>query len=192
VRIAAVLLVAVEPVGSWPFALGLTLLVASQLYIYVRTAGLATIGSDHLTLLICGGAWLAVVVGGTPLALRAGLWFVAGQACLSYLVAGVAKLTAPKWRSGQAMPLVLSTYLCGSPVLYQLVQARPWLAKVMSWSVMLWETVFPVVLVAPRPLVLPMLAVGVLFHASLAAMMGLNLFLFAFPASYVAIWAVTR
>jgi hypothetical protein len=190
VRLAAVALVALCPPGSPAFGAGLTALVATHLYIYLRAAGFGTIGADHMTLLVCGGAWWATVVAGTPVAALAGLWFVAAQVCVSYVIAGVSKLAAPKWRSGEALVCVLSTYTVGSPALHPVVQRRPRLARLLCWSVMLWEATFPVVLVAPRPLVLPLLAVGLLFHLSLAAIMGLNLFVFAFASTYAAIWAV--
>jgi hypothetical protein len=192
IRIAAVVVVVLDPVGSPAFSVGLTVLVVTHLYIYVRTSGMATIGADHMTLVVCGGSWLATVVAGGTLAARAGMWFVAAQSCLGYAVAGIAKLRAPKWRSGEAVVLVLSTYTNGNPGLHALVRSRRWLAWALCWSTMLWETTFPLVLVVPRFWMAPLLAVGVLFHASLAALMGLNLFLFAFPSTYVALWAITH
>jgi hypothetical protein len=60
----------------------------------------------------------------------------------------------------------------------------------LCWSVMSWEATFPIVLVVPRPAVWPLLALGVLFHLSIAALMGFNGFLFAFPAAYFAILAL--
>ncbi len=192
VRIVALAFVALGVAGSPGFAIGLTLLIVTQIYICVRTGGFGAIGADPMTLVVCGAAWLAIVVAGTPLAAWAGLWFVAAQSCLAYLVAGVSKLKSPAWRSGAAMAGVLSTHTYGSPRLHALVSARPRLSWFLCWSVMLWEATFPVVLVAPDPIVLLWFGVGVLFHVSLAALMGLNLFLFAFSSTYVAIWAVTH
>jgi hypothetical protein len=188
-RMAAVVLVVSSPVGSAPFSLGLTLLVFGQLYVLARS-GFGAIGADPMTLVVCGTAWLAVVIARTPLAMRAGLWFVAVQGCLGYVVAGVAKLAAPKWRSGEAMTAVLSTYTYGSPKLFAIFDRQPRLSLLVCWSVMLWEATFPVVLVAPDHVVVAQFALGLLFHASIAGLMGLNLFLAAFPATYVAIWAI--
>ncbi len=189
-RIVAVVVVAFAAPGGTAFAAALTLLVATQLYLAIRTSPFATIGSDSITLIICGGAWLATVLGRTAATWRAGLWFVAAQACLAYVVGGLSKLTAPKWRSGQAVVEVLSTYTCGNPRLFAVVRDRPRLARALSWSLMLWETTFPVVLVLPARPALALLGAGLLFHLTTAALMGINLFVFAFAATYAAIWAV--
>jgi hypothetical protein len=190
IRLIGLAAVVLNPVGSGPFAVGLTVLLITQLYVSIRSANFGATGSDAITLVICGGAWLATVAADGPLAARAGLWFIAAQACLSYVVGGVSKLTAPKWRSGQAIVEVLSTYTYGSERFHALVRARPWLSRALCWSVMLWETTFPLVLIVPRSLALPLLGAGVLFHLSTAALMGINLFVFAFASTYVAIWAV--
>ena len=192
IRIAAACLVGLSRVGSPQYSLGLTLLVISHVYVVVRTGGFGIMGSDLMALVICGGAWLATVVASGPVASQVGLWFIAAQSCLGYAVAGIAKLRAPKWRSGEAMVAVLSTHTYGSPRLHALVKARPKVAAFLCWSVMLWETSFPLVLLAPDSVRIFLFVSGVGFHASLAALMGLNLFLFTFSSTYVAIWAVTR
>jgi hypothetical protein len=189
-RVVCVGVVAINPPGAPAFSWALTLLVSTQLYLAVRTSPFATIGSDSITLIVCGGAWLATVLGRTPATWRAGLWFVAAQASLAYLVGGVSKLMAPKWRSGLAVVEVVSTYSCGNPRLFSFLRARPGLARVLSWSLMLWETTFPVVLVLPDRPALALLGAGLLFHLTTAALMGLNLFVFAFASTYAAIWAV--
>jgi len=188
-RIAGVALVVSNPIGSPAFSIALTALVFGQIYVMVRT-GFGAIGADAMTLVVCGGAWLVTVVAPTPLAMRAGLWFIAAQGCLGYAVAGTVKLTAPQWRSGDAMMGVMSTYTYGSETIFEILRRRPWLSRLACWSVMLWEATFPVVLIAPDRILVAQFVLGVLFHASLARLMGLNLFLAAFPSTYVAMWAV--
>jgi hypothetical protein len=190
IRILAAVLVVTNPIGSALAGVGLTLLVLGQVYVLVRT-GLGTIGADPITLVVCGAAWLATVAAGTsPTAARAGLWFVAAQGCLGYLVAGVAKLAAPKWRSGEAITALLSTHTYGNQRLFNLLRDRPALSRALCWSVMLWETTFPLLLCGSDSMLITQFAIGLLFHASIAGLMGLNLFLTAFPATYVAMWAL--
>jgi hypothetical protein len=190
IRIFAVVLVCASGIGSGAATIGLTLIVAGQVYAIVRT-GIGTIGADPMILAVCGAAWLATIVGrGSPLAARAGLWFIGGQACLGYAVAGVAKLASPKWRSGEAMTALLSTTTYGSKALFSVVRNRPSLSRAICWSVMLWEATFPAGLWAPDAIVVAQFSVGLLFHAAIAELMGLNLFMAAFPATYVAIWAI--
>jgi hypothetical protein len=188
-RLAAVALVVSSPFGSLAFSVALTLLVFGQLYVLVRS-GFGTIGADAITLVVCGGAWLAVVVARTPLALRAGMWFVAAQGCLSYFIAGATKLAAPKWRSGEAMTAVMGTHTYGSPLLFKVLRRRPWLSRLGCWSVIAWEATFPCALVVPGRVLVAQLVLGFLFHGSIAGLMGLNLFLAAFPSTYVAIWTI--
>jgi hypothetical protein len=191
-RIGSVAVLFIAPVASLPFSAALTILVATQIFLGLRTAGLGTAGSDLMTLTICGSSWLTTVLVHNSVTMQAGLWFVAAQACLGYTVAGVAKLKAPSWRSGQAIVAVLSTYSYGNQRLHAILSPRPRLCAALCWAMMLWEATFPMVLVVPNRFLFPLLAAGVLFHASLAAVMGLNLFLFTFPATYAAIWAVAR
>jgi hypothetical protein len=190
VRILALGIVVASPLGGRASAAGLTVLLATQGYISLRTGGMGLIGADPMTFIVCGSALLGTAVARTPQSARAGLWFVALQACLGYVVAGVAKLAAPKWRSGRALVVVLSTYTYGSPKLHGYLRARPNLVLAMCWAVMLWETSFPLVLVLPPAAACGLLGLGILFHLQIAALMGLNLFVFAYPATYAAILAV--
>jgi len=190
-RVGAAVSVVVAAPGSPSHSLALTVLLATHLLVAIKTGGIGAIGADPMILMVTGAAWLTTALTHDPRCARAGLWFIAGQACLGYFIAGVAKLAAPRWRSGEAMPAVLSTHGYGHPKMYAFVRARPRLSLFMCWSVMLWEATFPFVLVLPRPLVWPFLGVGILFHVQIAALMGLNLFAFAFPATYAAILALS-
>lgn len=188
-RIGGVLLVLSTPFRSGAYSVGLTVLVFGQIYVLARS-GFGAIGADSMTLIVCGGTWLATAVADTTLAARAGLWFIAAQGCLGYAVAGISKLAAPKWRSGEAMTTVLSTYAYGNQGLFTVLRRRPWLSSFSSWGAMLWEATFPIALIVPDRVLIAQFALGLLFHASVAQLMGLNLFLAAFPSTYVAIWAI--
>ena len=146
IRAAAALVVAAAPPGSTGFAIALGVLLATQLYHFVRCAGLGTYGADQMNLVIVGAAWLAIVVDGSADGLRVGLWFVAAQSCLSYAINGAAKVASASWRSGRAFSAVFSTYTNGDPRLYRVFAPRPRLARVMCWATMVWECAFPLVL----------------------------------------------
>jgi hypothetical protein len=52
-----------------------------------------------------------------------------------------------------------------------------------------WEIAFPLALVAPGPILVLLLAIGVLFHLACAVLMGLNRFILAFCGCYPSVWA---
>jgi hypothetical protein len=187
-RLAAVVGVVASPVDSAVFAGALTVLLATQLYHFARRGGLGIYASDQMTLIIVGAAWLGIVVDGSPLGMKLALWFVVAQSCLSYFVNGAAKLFSLTWRSGRALPAVFGTYANGSAGLHGAVASRPRLALLLCWATMLWECAFPLALVVPEPMRIAILVSGVLFHLAIATTMGIHLFVWTFPATYVGIW----
>ena len=86
------------------------------------------------------------------------------------------------------MRAILSTEGYGVPALSRVLSAYPRLDVLLCWSVIAWETAFPLVLVGSRSLLIGLLAVGVVFHASCAVLMGLNRFPWAFCGCYAAVW----
>lgn len=113
--------------------------------------------------------------------------FAAAQSCLSYFVAGAAKLTSPTWRSGAAISGITRTRAYGDRFLYRIVKDRPGLARLLAWLVMLIETLFPTVLVAPAPIARLILLSGAGFHLANARYMGLPRFFWSFVGSYPAV-----
>jgi uncharacterized membrane protein (DUF485 family) len=146
-------------------------------------------GAEQLSFIVLVTFGLVVVAGGGDGARRLGDGFVAAQVVLAYLAAGVAKAASPIWRSGRAMAGILSTEGYGIPAFARLLSARPRLDKLLCWAVISWEIGFPLVLIAPRPVALALLATGVGFHVSCAIVMGLNRFVWAFCGCYPAVWA---
>ena len=84
---------------------------------------------------------------------------------------------------------ILSTEGYGSPGLANLLAGHPQLDRLLCWSVIGWEIAFPLVLVAPKSLMIVLLSIGVVFHVSCAIMMGLHRFVWAFCGCYPAVWA---
>ena len=54
----------------------------------------------------------------------------------------------------------------------------------LSWSVILFETLFPLALIVPQGLLIVVLGGGLIFHLSTAILMGLNTFVWSFVAAY--------
>lgn len=169
---------AVSPVLTVPLALTSLLILLHSSY------GLD--GADQMLWILVGGLAL-VTLSNTAGASRIYLWFVALQACLSYFVAGVAKLSARGWRDGSFLVAIAQTSMYGHQRISAFLAARRHTAIAISWLIILWESMFPIVLVAPPPIAAALLCVGVAFHFVNAVVMGLNTFFLAFVATYPAI-----
>src|ERR1700754_4213072 len=137
--------------------------------------------------LIAAALALLPVPGDTRIILA--VIFIAAQAVLSYFTAGVAKLISPIWRRGEAMPAILGTYIHGLAPVSRVMASRPALGFVLGWTVILFEVSFPVVLIAPESVAVAILGVGLTFHLVSAVLMGLNSFVWPFPATYACVLA---
>jgi hypothetical protein len=145
-----------------------------------------TKGADSQLNLITCGAISLTLCSDTPTVATWCLYFLTLQLCLAYFAAGYHKLRSPDWRNGCALPGLLSTRLFGAPALAAWLDRRVVVSMALGWATILWELSFPVVLVAPRPVVWCYFCCGVLFHLSTAVTMGLNKFIWAFLALYPA------
>lgn len=143
-------------------------------------------GSDQV-LLIVVVTLAAVAVAPSPMVVQVGLWFIAAQACLAYLTSGVFKIASPVWWDGSALLGVISTQSWGNPLLAGWLRRRPVVNRWLSRLVGFGEACFPLILAAPPPLLPYLLIAGVGFHLLVAAVMGLNCFVWAFAATYPAI-----
>jgi hypothetical protein len=147
-------------------------------------------GSDSMLVIVALGLLVAEVYAGSPWG-NAGIWYIAAQSCLSYFAAGAAKLITPMWRNGQALQHVFRTQVFGHSRIDRLLSRRP-LRLLGSWVVISFEIAFPIVLIAPQKLLLLFLFVALAFHIFNAFFMGLNNFIWSFPATYPAIWLCNR
>ncbi|GAA1972949.1 hypothetical protein GCM10009754_54570 [Amycolatopsis minnesotensis] len=130
---------------------------------------------------------LAAWFPGDDRARKACLWFIAGQSSLSYSVAGMAKLASPVWRDGTALRDLFRTKLFGHPAVFAYLRDKPALSRALGWATIAGETLFPLVLIAPKPIVRTVLAAGAGFHVANASVMGLNRFVWSFLSTYPAI-----
>jgi hypothetical protein len=142
--------------------------------------------SDQMLTQVFGSLLLAAFAG-TPLAYKATLWFIAGQSCLSYLASGVAKATSPYWQKGYALLDIGNTKTYGFEPLASFLLSWPTITRLLSWSVILLECAFPLVLLVGYPACFVFICWGIVFHLMIAFVMGLNSFLWAFGSTYPAI-----
>ena len=106
---------------------------------------------------------------------------------MSYVIAGVAKLSEPEWLDGSHLAAIFSTDAYGAKPIGDLLLRRRLLAATISIAFICWECTVLFAMFAPRPIAYAYLAIGLSFHVINAVVMGLNTFLFAFPATYPAI-----
>jgi hypothetical protein len=185
--VASSVVVVVGPlslIGRWTLVVAL---VASLVVRQRRVVG--GDGAEQLSEIVLLSTALAVLPSPGDTRLDLAVVFIAAQLTLSYVTAGIFKLVSPVWRSGEALPGILSTYGHGVPWASRVVRRRPWLGSSAGWLVMLFEVTFPIVFVAPEPVVVAFLAIGLAFHLGCAVLMGLNSFLWAFPAAYPCVFA---
>lgn len=182
VRIVLALLL-IAPLDMRTYSLVLLVLFAIQLQIYTQ-AGVGNDGSDQMLFVVTPS--LAVAYGFSlngPCAWIP-LWFIVAQAVLAYETSGISKLVSPVWRSGRAIELIFNTAGYGSQKVSKLLARSPALALIGAWTVIIFECVFPFVLIAPKQIMILMLVVAVVFHVGCALTMGLNCFLWAFASTY--------
>jgi hypothetical protein len=168
-----------------PAGLACLVIMLARMLLYLRNQ-LGLDGADQMTLVVCTGLAVALLVpdhGAQILAVD----YLAAQLLLSYAVAGIAKAISPVWRSGKAMPGIMSTIGYGSPAVGDLLKRHPKLAKAACWGVIVFECSAPVLILLGTPGALAIIAVGLGFHISIALLMGLNNFLWSFGATYPAL-----
>jgi len=91
-----------------------------------------------------------------------------------YLVNGIYKLAGSDWRSGEMMYHVLAN-VQWTHFSYNQLPLPPGAVAAMTWSTLLWELSFPVLVMSPK-LRAPTLWIGVLFHLGTAVLLTLSLF----------------
>ncbi|RUP36901.1 MAG: hypothetical protein EKK60_13875 [Gordonia sp. (in: high G+C Gram-positive bacteria)] len=170
-----------------PMLAALSAAVLALVLLMKRRTTFGLDGSDHMQVVVFLGATAFLVVPQDSLAATAAVLYVAAQAVLAYVVAGVAKLAGPAWRDGSALGGIMTTKIYGTRWVGEFLTGRPLLGLAACWAVILFEMGFVAVLFVDQRAMWGLLAVGVLFHASTAVLMGLNGFLLAFTATYPAV-----
>jgi len=176
----------VNNISPWsPFLL----LVTTVLFGIRHHAGLN--GTYHVSLVVLLGILWASITTST-LAVTLAIGFVGFQTVLSYTLAGWLKLAVTDWRHGAILSDLADGEIWVTDNAARVLAGPPAVTKLLSWGVISFECLFPLVLVAPREIAIGLLAVGTVFHAINAFAMGLNTFLVIYPATYPAIYYMNR
>ncbi len=159
-------------------------LFIGQLLLLVRWRGAFNGGSDFMTLVSLTGILIAQVLclfTESAMAWAAGLGYVGIHTLSSYFISGWVKLKRSEWRSGRALTVFLNSGLYGplSPVS---IFRKPWLALVCSWAFIVWEGVFPLVLLKPD-WIWGFGGVALVFHFLVFWFFGLNRFFWAWATN---------
>ena len=156
----------------------LSVIVFSSLLMHLRSPW-GMDGSDQMFTQIFGALLLGCLAG-SPLAYKASLWYIAGQSCLSYLTADVAKAFSPHWRGTNVVFEIFNTRTYGYEPAARFLLDRPQISKALTWEAVVMECSFPIALVADFPGCLPFFTWGISFHIMNAVAMGLNSFFWPF------------
>ncbi len=170
---------ALSVLSSWLIA---PALLSSLLVVY--RAGPGQDGSFQLRILILAVLLSCSISPVNSLTFRIGLYFLSLQLILSYLIAGIAKLRGLTWRDGTGLIGIFGTVYHGNIRVYKLLAGRKTLSQVLSWGVIAFEVLFPLVLMGQGAWVMSLLAFTTLFHLATSFLMGLNGFFLSFVAAY--------
>jgi hypothetical protein len=167
----------------------LLLLVTTVLFGIRHHAGLN--GTYHVSLTVLLGILWASITTST-LAVTLAIGFIGVQTVLSYTVAGWLKLAVTDWRNGAILSDLADGEIWVADNAARMLSGPTAVAKLLSWGVIIFECLFPLVLVAPKEIAIGLLAVGTVFHAINAFAMGFNTFLVIYPMTYPAIYYTNR
>lgn len=185
-RLMIALITLLIPFDRQTFTLLFILLGCCEFFMVVRTP-YGQDGSDQLS-------WITIITLCVALSvpsknvLLISLGFLAFQVSVSYVTAGLAKAISKGWQNGDHLRSIANLRIYGNPFLARLLEKNNRLSIALSWSVILWESLFFLVFFLPEPFALVFLAAGVFFHLSNAVFMGLNCFFWSFMAGYPAIY----
>lgn len=141
-------------------------------------------GADSMLATLALVTGLSVVLGAGATA-HVALVFVALLASAEYVGAGLWKLSKVSlWLSGTNLRRVLRSSFFGFRGLDARIGSRSAVLGATSLGAIALEISAPIVLVLPLPLAVALCACLLFFHLSIAAVMGLNTFVWAYAATY--------
>lgn len=142
-------------------------------------------GADQMQTVLSAALAIAAAVP-EPQVTRAFLGFAALLAVSAYATAGWMKLVMAGWRDGSLLAGILRTRQFGHPLFARVIAPGPG-AGLAAALVIGFESSFPLALVLGPEVAVGFCAAAFLFHLSCAFAMGLNVFPWAFAATYPAV-----
>jgi hypothetical protein len=181
----AALALSLSPIAP-PFAL-LALLLLTTVLLLLRWRGTFNGGSDFMTLIVLTAVCVARLDPNSAKLQRGALYYIAIQACASYFISGVVKLRKQNWRSGRALSGFINSSIYPAPVKLVGLLKNPLRARLISWAALVFEILFPLALFSPWTCSAA-ITCALAFHLAVFYLFGLNRFLFAWAASYPALY----
>jgi hypothetical protein len=169
---------------------GAALALAILLTVEMSLRAVGGDGADQMNVLICAAVAVGTLIP-SPNAPLLALMFLTAQIGLAYVTAGVAKLSSRDWMRQGVLARILNTETYGHHRAARFLSTHRWVDRAMSAGVAVMEVAVPILCVMPSHLSLMIaLSIGFAFHLGCALLMGLNNFLWAFVATYPAIYFV--
>ena len=148
-------------------------------------------GSDQMSNIILTSVGLYFLFSGSAFIRALSIFFIASQGMLSYLTAGFFKAIKMEWLNGLFLEELLHTRTFGNRMITNLCDRWSSSYKAGSIALICWEVIMGICFLLPPPVCLCVLAGGVLFHFSVAIVMGFNTFFWVFLAIYPSIYFVS-
>jgi hypothetical protein len=187
-RLLAALALLVEPDRTRG---AIVVVFVTSLLVSIRFRGRENGASDAMTNLVTLALAVAAVAP-TVVAVdrvdvdRVAVVFIAAQALLSYVAAGLAKMRSPSWRRGSALGAFVAVERFGAPVSVRRVLGLRVVGRLAGYGVIAWQLASPLALTSTTACV-AFCVLGLGFHVVNFAVFGLNRFVFAWCATYPAI-----
>lgn len=167
---------------------GVALALAILLTVEMSLRAIGADGADQMTVLICAAVAVATLIP-SPNAPLLALMFLTAQIGLAYATAGVAKLWSPAWMREGVLARILNTETYGHRLAARFLSTHRRVDRAMSAGIGVMEVAIPLLCLMPSHASLIIaLSIGFSFHLGCALLMGLNNFVWAFVATYPAIY----
>jgi hypothetical protein len=140
-----------------------------------------------MTFLVLGALVIAITFKNHPKAPLAALWYIAIQSSFSYFIGGFVKIKESSWWNASALKDFLRSSQYQIPENIKALSPHKGLLILLSWTIMLFEIFFPFILFF-TDFKMEILIIGASFHAFNIYLFGLNRFLFAWVATYPALY----
>lgn len=181
VAVAGFLLAAPLDHPLLPWAAGFLLI--SQLYVNRRLRRIHH-SADVMHVYGLAAVFAALLAPDDPALVGISLAFLGAQAALAYLAAGLVKIRDRDWRTGATPAAIYRPGAHGYAPIGSMLAANPSMSAAAAWLIAALELALPASLFLPAPAFLVMLTAAAGFHLSMAVLMGLHSFFWAFLASY--------
>jgi hypothetical protein len=152
------------------------------IFLYFVPEGLA--GSEQMaknTLLVVA----LCLLSSNLLVLKFGMVFLSIQLIVAYMTPGLYRIIRKEWLYGSELISLLRLKSYGNKSLWEFLKGRKKLAMLLSFGIVLFESIFFLSVLFPFPYVLIFVLLGIIFHLSLSFIMGLNSFTWTFIANYI-------